>query len=134
MLSKINGGAYRRYYALPTSVFVTKNIYLTIEEKCIVRICQHALENILNVSQGFIKLLHQPTKTHGSVGHSPNRHNGNKEAYDSIDTFLHRLKNDIGVPIATRYVKKITGMTTDYNNKNLFLPYHTSNNQYCTQW
>ena len=97
-------------------------------------ICQHSLANILYVCQRLIKLLHQPTKTHGSVGQYPNRHNGNKEAYDSINTFLHRLKNDIGVPIATRYVKKITGMTTDYNNKNLFLPYHTSNNQYCTQW
>ena len=68
-------------------------------------ICQHDLANILNVSKRFIKSLHQPTKPHGLVGKFTNRQKRNKEAYDYINAFLYRLKEDIGEPIATRYVR-----------------------------
>ena len=55
-------------------------------------ICQHALANILNVYQRFIKSLHQPTKPHGLVGQFPNIQKVSKEVYDYIDAFLRRLK------------------------------------------
>ena len=65
-------------------------------------IFQHSLANILTVSQRFVKLLHLPTKPRGLVGQFPNGQKGNKEAYGSIDDFLHQLKEDIGEAIATR--------------------------------
>ena len=98
-------------------------------------IWQPALSKILNVYQRFTKLLHQPTRPHGIVGQFPNRNKGNKEAYDYIDDFLHRLKEDIGEPIVTRYAREITGMTTIYENyEKVFLPHHTSKHQYYAQW
>ena len=60
---------------------------------------QHALVNILNVSQRFIKSLHQPTKPHGLVGQFPNRQKESKYEYDSIDAFLYKLKENIGETI-----------------------------------
>ena len=74
-------------------------------------IFQHALANILNLSQIFIKSLHQSTKQHRLVGRFTNIQKGNKEAYDSIDYFLRRLKDDIGKPILKRYFIEIPGMT-----------------------
>ena len=44
-------------------------------------------------------------KPHGIVGQFPNIYKGNKEAYDSIDDFLNRLKEDIGEPIVTRHAR-----------------------------
>ena len=35
---------------------------------------------------------------------------GNKEGYDYIDAFICRLKDNIGEPISTRFVREITGM------------------------
>ena len=84
----------------------------------------------MNVFQRFIKSLHQQTKPHGLVGQFTNIQNGNKESYDSIDAFLHQLKEVIGDPIATIYVIDITGMTTiGDDDKKFFLPDHTSNHQ-----
>ena len=98
-------------------------------------ICQHALANILNVYQRFIKSLHQPTKPHGLVGQFPNIQNGNKESCDSIDAFLHQLKEVIGDPIATIYVIDITSMTTRYDDdKKVLLPHHTPNHHYYAHW
>ena len=55
--------------------------------------------------------------------------------YDSIDALLSRIKDDIGEPIATRYVREITCITTIENdNKKVFLPHHTSKHHYYTQW
>ena len=106
-----------------------------MEDRYSVLIYQHALENILNVSQRFIKSLHQPTKPHRLVGRFPNRQKVKKEAYDYSDTFPFQLKEDSGEPIATRYIRDITIMTKrDDNNKKVFLPHHTSKNQYCAQW
>ena len=104
ILIKINGGGHGKCYVLPTRVCDTANNYLPIEDIYIDHICQHALENILNVSKKSIKSLHQLTKPHELVGQFPNRHKGNKEAYDSIDYFLHQLKEDNDEPIATIYV------------------------------
>ena len=80
----------------------TTNDDFPIEYRYIGLIRQHALANILNLSQRFIKLLHQPMKPHGLVGNFTNKQKGNKEAYDPIDAFLHKLKEDIGETIATR--------------------------------
>ena len=96
---------------------------------------QHDLANILNISQMFIKVLQQPAKQHGLVGKFPIKQKGNKEAYDYIDDFIHRLKEDIGEHIATRYVRYITVTTTIYyNNWKVFLSHHTSKHQYYAQW
>ena len=93
--------------------------------------CQHALENIINESQRFIKSLHQLTKPHRLVGQFPNRPKGNIEVYYYIDDFICRLKEDIGEPIATRYVINSTGTTKrDDNNKKLFISHHTSKHKY----
>ena len=92
MLSIINGVWHELCYSLPTYVLYNTNNYLPIKERSNGLICQHALENILNISQRFIKLLNQPTKPHGLVGQFPYREKENKEAYDSIDNFLHRYK------------------------------------------
>ena len=62
-----------RFYFLPTSVCDTKNNDLPIEDRYSGLICQHALANIINLSQRFIKSLHQPTKPHGLVDKFPNR-------------------------------------------------------------
>ena len=80
-------------------------------------------------------MLYQPTKPHGIVGQFPNRYNRGKYAYDLIDAFLHQLKEDIGEPVETRYVREIIGMTTiDDDDKKMFLPHHTSKHQYYAQW
>ena len=72
------------------------------------------------------------TRTHWTVS---NRHKGNKEAYDPIDDFIHRLKENIGEPIVTRYSREITGITTRYeDNEELFLPHRTSKHQYYAHW
>ena len=98
-------------------------------------IYQHSLANILNVSQSFIKSLHKPTKPHWPVGQFPDRKKGKKEAYDQIDAILNRLKENIGEPIAKRYVREITGTTTIDNNKGkVIIQYHTSKHQYYAQW
>ena len=55
--------------------------------------------------------------------------------YDSIDDFLHRLKEDIDEPIETRYIRDITGTATrDEYEKKVLLPHHTSMQQYRAQW
>ena len=74
-------------------------------------------------------------KSHGLVGWFPNIHKENKEVYDSIDAFIHQLKEDIGETVATIYFKDITGITTiDDDDKKLFLPHHASKHQYYAQW
>ena len=76
-------------------------------------------------------MLQQPTKPHEIVGHFPNRQKGNRLAYDSIDDFLHQLKEGIGEPIATIYVIDITSMTTRYDDdKKVLLTHHTSKQHY----
>ena len=102
MLRTIHGRGHPRCYVIPISVCATKNYDLPIEDSYSGLICQHSLVNILNVSQRSIKLLHQPMKPHGLVGNFTNKQKGNKEAYDPIDAFLHKLKEDIGETIATR--------------------------------
>ena len=92
MLSTINGGWHLQYYVLPIIVCATINNYLPIEDRYSGLICQHVIANILNISQGSMKSLHQPAKTHRLLGHFLNRHKVNKEAYDSIDAFIHQLK------------------------------------------
>ena len=135
MLSTTNGGGNGLCYVLPTNVCDTKNNYLIIEDRYRGLIYQHALENILNVFQWFIKSLHQPTKSHGLVGQFPNRQKGNKEVYDYFNAFIHQLREDIGEPITTRYIREINSMTTIYDNYDkVFLPHHTSKHKYCTQW
>ena len=105
MTIEINGGGKVQWYVLPTSVYATKNNDFPMEYRYIVLIFQHALEDILNVSQRFTNLLHQPTKPQGIVGQFTNRPKGNKEAYNYIDAFIHRLKEEIVEPIATRYIR-----------------------------
>ena len=73
MLIKINGGENGQFYGPPKRVCATKNNDFPMEDRYIGLIFQHALEEILNVSQSFVKLLHQPTKPHGLVGKFPNR-------------------------------------------------------------
>ena len=72
MLSTINGGGHGQFYVLPTRLFSTTNNYFPMEERYSGLIYQHALENIINEYQGFIKFLHQPTKTRRLVGQFPN--------------------------------------------------------------
>ena len=82
-----------------------------------------------------ISKVHQPTKPHGLVGQFPNTQKVNKEAYDYIDYFPNKLKEYICEPIATRYVRDITGVTIRYDNdKKVFLPHHTSKHQHYAQW
>ena len=92
MLSTINGGGHVRCYVLLTSVCATTNYYLTIEYRYRGLICQHALENILHVSQRFITPIHQPTKPHGLVIQFSHRYKRKKETYGSIDFFIRQLK------------------------------------------
>ena len=92
MLSKINGGGHEQCYVLPTIVCATTNNDLPMEDRYSVLIFQHALANIINISQRFIKLLHQPIKPYGLAGQFLNIPKGNKEAYYSIDDFLHRFR------------------------------------------
>ena len=127
MLITIIGGGHVRFYVIRTSVCATTNNDLTMEDRYSGLICQHALENILNVSQGFIKFLHQLTKPHGIFGQFPNIQKENKEAYNYNDGFIHLLKEDNVEHIAAIYFRDVTDMTTrnDYNEK-VFLPHHTS--------
>ena len=135
MLSIINGAGHFWWYVLSASMFANTNNYFPIEDRCSGLIYQHAFANILNAYQGLIKSLHQLTKPHGLVCRFPNRHKENKEVYEYIDAFLNKLKEDIGEPIATRYVRDITGMTTrDDNDGKVFLAHHTSNHQCYAQW
>ena len=134
IICTINGEGHGWWYFLPKRVWATSNKCFPILDRYSGLICQHSLANILNLSQRFVKSLHQPMKPHGIVGQFPNKHKGNKESYDSIDTFIHKLKEDIGETISTRYVREITGMTTrDDNDNKVFLPHHTSNHQYYSQ-
>ena len=134
MLSTINGGGQGQCYVLLTSMCVNTNDDFPIEDRYSGIIFQNDLANILNVSQRFIKLLHQLTEPHRLVGKFPSRQNGNKELYNSINAF-DKLKEDISEPIATRYVRDITDMTTrDEEKYNPFLPHHTSKHQYYAQW
>ena len=112
MLSTINAVGNGRWYFLTTIVCATTDNYFTIEGIYSGITFQNSLANILNVYKRFLKLIHQPMKPHGLVGQFPSIHKGEKETYNSIDAFLHQLKEDIGGPIATRYVRDITGMTT----------------------
>ena len=49
--------------------------------------------------------------------------------------FVRQLKEDISEPIAKRYFREITGMTTrDEYDEKVFLPHHTSKHQYYAQW
>ena len=81
MLSTISGGGHSRFSVLPTSVGATKIYIFPIEDRYSGLVCQHTIANILNLSQRFIKLMHQPTKPHGLVGQFPNIYRGGKEAY-----------------------------------------------------
>ena len=55
--------------------------------------------------------------------------------YGSIDDFLHKLKENIGEPILTRYVRDITGMKTrDNNDDKVFLLHQNSKHQDYAQW
>ena len=84
-----------------------------------------------NEPKNFIKLLHQPTKTHDLVGQFPSIQKGNKEAYDSIDALLCRLKEYIGKHIVTRYVRDITDMITrNDDDKKVFLLHQNLKHQY----
>ena len=96
MLSTIYGGGHVQCYVLPTSACATKNNYLPIYYRYSGFIFQHSIATILNVSQRFIKSLHQPKKPHGLVGQFTNRQKLDKELYDSIDAFIRQLKEDIG--------------------------------------
>ena len=78
MASKINGGGHRRYYVLLTSVCANKKNDFPIEDRYSGLIFQHYLANIINVSQGFIKLIHKPTKPHGIIGNFTRRQNINR--------------------------------------------------------
>ena len=101
-----------------------------MEDRYIGLIYQHYLANIINSYQRLINSLHQLTKPHGLVCRFPNRHKGNKEVYEYIDAFINKLKEDIGEPIAKRYVRDITNMTTrDDKDGKVFLAHHTSNHQ-----
>ena len=80
MLSKIHGGRHVWCYVLITGVCVNENYYLPMEDRYSGLICQHSLGNILNLSQRFIKSLHQPKNPHGFFGQFPKRQKGNKEA------------------------------------------------------
>ena len=73
MISTINDGAQGQCCVFPTSVFDTTNNDFPIEDRYSGLICQYALANILNLSQGFIKLLHQPIKPHRLDGQFPNK-------------------------------------------------------------
>ena len=77
IISTINGGGKVRFYVIPKNNSTTNN-YSPMEERYSGLICQHALSNILNVYQIFIKLLQQPTKPHGLVGQFSNRKKVNK--------------------------------------------------------
>ena len=114
---------------------VLSNNYFPMDDRHSGLICQHALANIVNVSERFIKSLHQQTKPHVLFGRFPNRQKGNKEVYGYILGFTCRLKEDIGEPTATRYVREITSMTTrDEEFKKVFIPHHTSKHHYYVQW
>ena len=77
----------------------------------------------------FIKSLHQLPKPNGLVRNFHKIQKGNK-AYNSNDAVLCQLKEDIGEPIETIYVRDITEITTkDDNNDKLLLPHHTSKHQ-----
>ena len=78
MLSTLNGVWHVQSYVLPKIVCVTTNNDFPIEYICSGIICQHDLTNIINIYQGFIKLLHQPTKPHILVGQFPNKLKENK--------------------------------------------------------
>ena len=78
MISTINVGEHGRFYILTTIMRATTNNDFPMEVIYSGLVCQHALANILNVSQRFVKLLHLPTKPHGNVGQFPNRQKGNK--------------------------------------------------------
>ena len=131
----MNGGGRGGFYVLPKSLCATTNKYFPIWDRHSGRICQHSLANIINVSQRFTNSLHQPTEQYALVGRFPNIQKGNKEASGSIDSFLHQLKKDVGEPIATRYVRDITGMTTIHDDyEKVFLPHLTLNHQYYAQW
>ena len=116
--------------------FVLLQIFIfQMEDRYSDLICKHVLTNIINVSQMFIKSLQHPTKPQGLVGQFPNIYKGNKEGYDYIDAFICRLKDNIGEPISTRYVREITGMIIrDDHDKNMFLPHQTSKHHYYAQW
>ena len=135
MISTIDCGGEGWFSVLLTSICATTNNFLPIEDRYSGLICQHALANILNVYQRFIKSLQQPTKPQWLAGQFPNRRKGNKDAYYSINDFICKSKEDIDEPIATRNVKDITGVTTrDDDEEKLFLPHHTSKHQYYKQW
>ena len=130
MISTIDCGGEGWFSVLLTSICATTNNFLPIEDRYSGLICQYALENILNVSQRFIKSLHQPTKPHGLVGQFPNRQKESKYEYDSIDAFLYKLKENIGETIEKIYVRYITGITTIYdNNKKVLIQHHTLKHQ-----
>ena len=57
LLSTINGGGQGWFYVLMISLCATKNNYFPIEGRYSGLICQHALANIINVSQRFFKSL-----------------------------------------------------------------------------
>ena len=55
MLSTITGGGHGQSYILPTIMCATTNNDFPMEDRYSDLILQHALANILNVSQRFIK-------------------------------------------------------------------------------
>ena len=67
MLSTVNGEGHVWCYVLSTSMCATKNNILAMKDRYSGLIFQHALANILNVSQRFINLLHRPTKPHTNL-------------------------------------------------------------------
>ena len=99
MLSTINGGGHGQFYALLTIVCATKNNHFLIEDKYSGLIFQHALTNILNISQNFIKLPRKLMKPHELISQFTNRQKGNKVSYDSIDYFIYQFKEDKGARV-----------------------------------
>ena len=73
MLISINDGGHIQCCVLTINVCATTNDDFQIDDRYSSLVCQHSLENIINVSQIFIKLVHQPTKPHAIVSKVPNR-------------------------------------------------------------
>ena len=131
IISTMNGGGHIWCYVFPTNVCSNANKYLPIKDIYSGFKCQNALVNILNVSQMSVESLRQPTKPRILVGQFPNRLKGNKEAYDSIDAFIHQWKEYIGEPNAKIYFRGIASTTTIYYKyQKVLLQNHTSKHQY----
>ena len=113
ILRTINYGGHYQCYVLTTSVCADTNNYSPIYDIYGGLIFQHALANIINVSQRFIKSLHQSTKPHRLVGQFPNRQRGKK-----ISLWLNQLfSSSIKRGYWRNYCNKICQIDHWYNNK-----------------